>query len=238
MDEEAIRLNKAMANLGICSRREADRIIESGRVFINNSKVTEIGIKVSEGDKIKIGDKEYIFTRKKKTRVWLYYKPVGLVTTHQDEKGRPTVFDDVSSKISERVISVGRLDLNSEGLLILTNDSEFARMAESPKNKWERRYKVRVFGNLTKSIIKTLGKGITINGINYAPIIVNVLRKSNGKNHWVECTLTEGKNREIRKVFNHFGIAVNKLIRIQYGPYALENMQQGEIKETTKITFK
>ena len=228
---EQIRLNKALATLGICSRRDADRLIESGKISVNGSNISEVGTKIIEGDKIKIDGKEYIFKNKKKTKVWLYYKPVGLVTTHHDEKGRLTVFDDLKSKINERVISVGRLDLNSEGLLILTNDSNFARMAESPKTGWERHYKVRIFGDLKNNIVVTIGKGLMIDGIKYAPMKIIPLRESSGKNHWIECILTEGKNREIRKIFNHFGLAVNKLIRTQYGPYELGDMKPGEVRK-------
>ena len=225
------RLNKALAILGICSRRGADKLIEAGKVFVNGSKITEVGTKVNEGDKIKVDSKEYIFKSEKKTKIWLYYKPVGLVTTHHDEKGRPTVFDDIKSKIDERVISVGRLDLNSEGLLLLTNDSNFAKMAESPKTGWERHYKVRVFGDLTNEIVVTIEKSLTIDGIKYAPMKIKLIKTSTGKNHWIECILTEGKNREIRKIFNHFGLAVNKLIRTQYGPFELGDMKLGEVRK-------
>ena len=141
------------------------------------------------------------------------------------------VFDDIKSKIDERVISVGRLDLNSEGLLLLTNDSNFAKMAESPKTGWERHYKVRVFGDLTNEIVVTIEKSLTIDGIKYAPMKIKLIKTSTGKNHWIECILTEGKNREIRKIFNHFGLAVNKLIRTQYGPFELGDMKLGEVRK-------
>ena len=227
---ERVRLNKALAILGICSRRDADKLIESGKVFVNGSIVSEVGTKISHGDKIRVLEKDYIFREKRQTKVWIYYKPAGLVTTHRDEKGRLTVFDDLRTKIKERVISVGRLDLNSEGLLLLTNDSEFARHAESPKTGWKRYYKVRIFGNLTEEIIEKIGKGLTVDGIRYAPMTISRLKDTTGKNQWIECILTEGKNREIRKIFDSFGIAVNKLIRTKYGQYELGDLKPGEIR--------
>lgn len=227
MDKE-VRLNRALSMLGICSRRDADKLIKSGEVFVNNQKVAELGAKIQQKDKIKIADKEYALMRKK-TKIWLYYKPVGLVTTHKDEQGRRTVFDDVRLKIRERVISVGRLDINSEGLLLLTNDSEFARWAESPKTGWKRHYKVRIFGNITKEILDQIRKEVVIDGTKYAPMDITILRETDGKNHWLECTLTEGKNREIRKIFKHFGLTVNRLIRTKYGEYELNELKPGEI---------
>jgi len=224
-----IRLNKALSMLGICSRRDADKLIKSGQVFVNNRQVTELGIKILQNDKIKISDKEYVLKHKTQTKVWLYYKPVGLVTTHKDERGRRTVFDAIRQKIRERVISVGRLDINSEGLLLLTNDNEFARHAESPQTGWKRRYKVRVFGDITEDILAQIRQGVSINGIHYAPIEITVLRETAGKNHWLECVLTEGKNREIRKIFECFGLAVNRLIRTQYGDFSLNDMRPGDV---------
>ena len=227
-----IRLNKALSMLGICSRRDADKFIKSGNVYVNNKRVTELGTKVSKHDTIKVCDMGYTLENKKQTKVWLYYKPVGLVTTHNDELGRNTVFDDLTTKINERVISVGRLDINSEGLLLLTNDSEFARYAESPQTGWKRHYKVRVFGDITEDILMQIRKGVSIRGIKYAPMEISLLRETDGKNHWFECVLTEGKNREIRKIFEHFGLSVNRLIRIKYGVYELNDMKPGEVLES------
>ncbi|MDR0942670.1 MAG: rRNA pseudouridine synthase [Holosporales bacterium] len=225
------RLNKALSMLGICSRRDADALILKEGVYVNGKLAREVGSKVSDEDVIFVNGKEYVFSSLRQTRIWLYYKPVGLITSHKDPKNRRTVFEDVSNKIGERVISVGRLDINSEGLLLLTNDGEFARFAESPQTAWERRYKVRLFGMPNKEVLSQLGKGVTINGVRYAPIVVNFLKQTSGKNCWVECVLKEGKNREIRKIFNHFDILVNKLIRTQYGSYFLGNLKPGEIVE-------
>lgn len=224
-----IRINKALADLGICSRREADALIKSGNVFVNSKKISELGTKVSADDVITVNEKIFKLSKSPQKKLWIFYKPVGLITTHKDERNRQTVFDFLKSKIKERVISVGRLDLNSEGLLLITNDSDFAKYAESPKTGFERKYKVRVFGEIDEKMISELANGVTIDGIKYKPMLVNKLRESNGKNTWLECTLHEGKNREIRKLFEKFGLSVNRLIRFKYGPYELQNLKPGEV---------
>ena len=226
-----LRLNKAMSILGICSRRDADKYIANKSVYVNNKLVEKLGTKVKNGDIITVNGINYTFTNKHKTRVWIYNKPSGLVTTHKDEKGRPTVFDNISDIIGQRVISVGRLDLNSEGLLLLTNNGSFARYAESPNTGWERHYRVRFFGNINNDIINKISSGITIDNIHYAPIKITNISNNKGLNKWCTCILKEGKNREIRKIFNYFGLQVNKLIRIKYGPYELGSLKIGEVKE-------
>lgn len=226
---EGIRINKALSMLGICSRRDADKLILNKSISINHKVVTELGIKVFHGDTISVSGKDYIFQSEKKTKVWIYYKPVGLVTTHNDEKHRKTIFDDLKTKINERVISVGRLDLNSEGLLLLTNDGGFSKYAET--SHWKRYYKVRIFGKLTNEIVSKIQKGVTIDNIHYAPMEIQISKITQlMKNQWVTCILTEGKNREIRKIFNHFGISVNRLIRYKYGPFELSNLKPGEVR--------
>ncbi|MBR1944413.1 MAG: rRNA pseudouridine synthase [Alphaproteobacteria bacterium] len=225
------RLNKAMSMLGICSRRDADKYISNKSVYVNNILITNLGAKVSNGDVITVNGIKYEFTDKFKTRVWMYNKPSGLVTTHKDEKNRATIFDSISDTICQRVISVGRLDLNSEGLLLLTNDGEFSRYAESPSTGWERHYKVRFFGNINNDIVSQISNGITIDGIKYSPIKIINVSNNKGMNKWCTCILNEGKNREIRKIFNCFGLQVNKLIRIKYGPYELGNLKTGEVVE-------
>ena len=155
-------------------------------------------------------------------------KPVGLVTTHRDEKGRDTVFEAIGEMIRERVISVGRLDINSEGLLLLTNSSKFAHMTE--KSNWERHYRVRVFGDIPKNFIDAVKNGIVIDGIHYAPVQI-VIQSSEKRHHWCLCVLKEGKNREIRKIFNYFGLQVSRLIRTKYGKYELGNLNPGELKK-------
>jgi 23S rRNA pseudouridine2605 synthase len=233
------RLNKALSMLGVCSRRDADKLITAGEVIVNGTVVNELGISVEDGCKIVVHGAEYSFVGSNTmTKVWSYYKPNGLIVTHRDNSGRRTVFDDLRDKISERVISVGRLDLNSEGLLLLTNCGEFARKAESPKEAWERHYKVRVFGNLDKNVTNQLQRGLTINGMRYKPMIVSYLGRRNERtdnavvpaNQWIKCILREGKNREIRKIFEHFGIKVNRLIRYKFGPYELGTLNPGEVE--------
>ena len=226
-----VRLNKAMSMLGICSRRDADKYISNKSVYVNNVLINNLGKKVSTGDVITVNGIKYIFTNKLKTRVWIYNKPPGVVTTHKDEKDRSTVFDSISDLIGVRVISVGRLDLNSEGLLLLTNDGAFARYAESPATGWERHYMVRFFGTITDDIIQQISNGITIDGIKYSPVTINNISDNKGLNKWCTCILKEGKNREIRKIFNHFGLQVNKLIRIKYGPYELGTLKKGDVRE-------
>ena len=226
------RLNKAMSMLGICSRRDADKYISNKSVYVNNVLVNNLGEKVNNGDVITVNGIKYKFKDKFKTRVWIYNKPSGLVTTHKDEKNRETVFDSISDVIGRRVISVGRLDLNSEGLLLLTNDGEFSRYAESPSTGWERHYRVRFFGNINDDIIRRVTNGIIRDGIKYSPIKIINISDNKGLNKWCTCILKEGKNREIRRIFNYFGLQVNKLIRIKYGPYELGNLKVGEILET------
>lgn len=226
---EQMRLNKALAELGICSRRDADKLILAGDVCVDAKRVTELGTKVTIGSQIMVRGEGYKCI-KAQTKVWIFNKPAGLVTTHDDEKGRPTVFDYLQTKINERVISIGRLDLNSEGLLLLTNDGAFARFAESPKTGWERKYRVRIFGTLAEDAITELRKGATVDEIKYAPIIVEKLGGGTGKNQWIACTLHEGKNREIRKALAHYGVSVNRLIRTKYGEYELGDLARGDVR--------
>ncbi|CAO5675856.1 MAG: Ribosomal large subunit pseudouridine synthase B [Holosporales bacterium] len=221
-----MRLNKYISHSGYCSRRDADQLIEQGAVNVNGAIVTTPYI-VKEGDVIKIHDK--IISEKPKRKVWIYYKPVGLITSHKDEKDRPTVFSEENIKKLGRVISVGRLDLNSEGLLLLTNDPDFAHMAEKPSNKWKRVYKVRVFGDLNYQHLDDLKKGITIDGIHYGSIHVDYSEQTS-KNSWIIVTLTEGKNREIRTVLNHLGLQVNRLIRVSFGDFELNDLKPCELK--------
>ncbi|MDR1333430.1 MAG: rRNA pseudouridine synthase [Holosporales bacterium] len=224
-----------MSVLGICSRRDADRLISSGKVMVNGEVIAELGAKISHGDTVSVSGMNYVFTTNPTCRTWIYYKPVGLVTSNRDPQGRTTVFEDIAGKIPERVVSVGRLDINSEGLLILTNNGELARYLELPATALERRYKVRLFGTLGNDTISQFAKGINVDGMHYAPVRVRLLRRSSGKNCWVECILTEGKNREIRKLFSHFGLSVNKLIRTHYGPYSIGDLKPGEIREVESL---
>lgn len=221
------RLAKFMARSGVCSRREAERLIEQKRVTING-EIVQTPATLVEGNENILLDGEKL-PQTETTRVWLYHKPVGLLTTHKDEKNRATVFDNLPAGLP-RVISVGRLDLNSEGLLLLTNNGELSRKLELPQNGWKRRYKVRVHGVLNKNKLAELEKGVTIEGINYGAVKIEI-ESQNGTNSWLSVTLSEGKNREIRKLMNSIGLEVARLIRLSYGPFQLGSLKKGEVKE-------
>ncbi|MFN7039144.1 MAG: pseudouridine synthase [Alphaproteobacteria bacterium] len=224
------RISKIIARSGYCSRRAAEEIISAKRVKLNGNIVETLGTKADYKDIILIDNKP--IDAKDESRLWLYNKSKGLITTHKDPNGRKTVFEALPENMP-RVISVGRLDFNSEGLLLLTNDGELARFMEMPQTGWRRKYKVRVFGNIDNLNIKELTSGVTIDSINYKPIEIE-LENQKGDNSWFIVTLKEGKNREIRKIFEHYGLKVNRLIRIAYGPFQLGNLSVGEVKEVPK----
>ncbi len=218
------RIAKFIAASGVCSRREAERLITSLKVKVDGKVISSPALNVSSSNIIEVDGQ--VISKHEEKRLWLYYKPVGLVTTHKDPENRPTVFQQLTDL--PRVISVGRLDLNSEGLLLLTNSGEIANKMESPKNKFERVYLVRVYGDITG--LNSIPKVITVDGINYHPKSIK-LTKRGRTNSWFEVILTEGKNREIRRIFEHFGLQVNKLIRIKYGPYSLGDLKPGQYIE-------
>lgn len=225
-----------MASAGLCSRRDAEAWITAGRVTVNGEKLTTPAFLVDENDEIIVDGNPV--GEKRKVRLWCYYKPSGLLTTHRDPKGRPTVFDNLP-KTMPKVISIGRLDLNSEGLLLLTTDGGIARQIELPSTGWKRKYRVRVHGKMTPEIIAKMQRGVTVDGIKYAPAIVELEpQQSGGVNQWIKVTLTEGKNREIRKMMEHFGFQVSRLIRIAYGPFQLGNLAEGEVREMPQKTLK
>jgi len=219
------RIAKVMARAGLCSRREAERWIEEGRVKVNGQTITSPALNVEESDKISVDGEK--LPQKEPSRLWKYYKPRGLVTSHNDEQGRQTIFDVLPDHLP-RVISVGRLDLNTEGLILLTNDGELARHLEHPSTGWIRRYRVRVFGEVDPLLLKKIENGVTIMGVRYGPIMATLDRQQ-GDNAWITIAITEGKNREIRKVMDHLGYQVNRLIRVSYGPFTLGEMKEGEV---------
>lgn len=224
------RIAKFLSRAGICSRRQAEHLIAEGRVKVDGHLLLTPATLVDETSTIQVDDKAV--AQPLKTRVWCYYKPVGYLTTHHDPQGRPTVFEDVLAHNLPRVISVGRLDLNSEGLLLLTNNGDFSRYAELPKTGWARRYKVRVYGFLDIPSLQDLKNGITIEGIQYGRIDVKILGQSTSQmNNWMLITLFEGKNREIRKVMNYLGLRVNRLIRQSYGPFELGDLKPHHLRE-------
>lgn len=224
-----VRIAKAIADSGICSRRKAEELILQGKVSVNGKILDSPALNISDVDEIKIDEKK--LPTKDALRIWLYYKPAGLITTNLDPQNRPTIFENLPKNMP-RVISIGRLDLNSEGLLILTNSGDYARKMELPSSKIKRIYKVRVFGKLNIDSMKKAENGITIEGERFHPQKISHI-SSSGNNHWLEFTLTEGKNREIRKICAHFGLKISKLIRISYGEYKLGKLKEGEVVEIT-----
>lgn len=236
-NEKGQRIAKVMARAGLCSRREAERWIEDGRVRLNGKVLETPATLVVDEDRIVVDEKLIAHgSRQEETRLWRYYKPDGLVTSHKDEKGRETVFDSLPEEMP-RVISVGRLDLTTEGLLLLTNDGALSRYLELPSTGWKRRYRVRVFGDVDEQALQKLKDGITIDGVRYGSIEV-VYERQQGSNAWLMVSLKEGKNREIRRVMEHLGLQVNRLIRLSYGPFQLGNMKKGEIDEITGKVLK
>ncbi len=231
---EGERIAKRMAGAGLCSRREAETWIAEGRVKVNGKKVLTPALNVSEKDAVVVDGK--LLQAREETRLWLYHKPSGLVTTHKDPEGRRTVFETLPKNLP-RVISIGRLDLNSEGLLLLTNDGTLARKLELPSTGWIRRYRVRAYGGITPSMLTEMQKGVTVDGINYGSIEA-VLDSQKGDNSWLTVSLREGKNREIRKIFEHFGCTVSRLLRLSYGPFQLGSLTKGEVKEVTGKVLK
>jgi 23S rRNA pseudouridine2605 synthase len=214
------RIAKWLARAGVASRRDAEKIIAEGRVKLEGKPVTQPATFVQPGDIITVDGRAV--NEPERTRLFRYHKPAGLVTTHRDPEGRPTVFEKLPPEMG-RVISVGRLDLNSEGLLLLTNDGELARKLELPSNGWVRRYRVRVFGHVSDN-------GVTIEGVRYAPIEAG-LDSRKGDNAWLTVALQEGKNREVRRVMQFLGLEVSRLLRVAYGPFQLGQLPKGAVEE-------
>jgi 23S rRNA pseudouridine2605 synthase len=221
------RISKLIARAGICSRRAAEALILDGKVSYQGKVVEEPGAKAEKIGDILVYNKPLPQVR---PRLWLYHKPRGLLVTHNDPQGRPTIYQKLPRKMPY-VTSIGRLDQESEGLLLLTNFPTLAYKLEHPSNNWKRVYHVRLYGSVNRRKIDEISQGITIDDVQYKPIKIRWLDETNKANQWVELTLKEGKNREIRKIFEHFGVQVNRLVRVEYGPFALEKMQTGETQE-------
>lgn len=224
---EGERIAKYLSRAGVASRREAERMIETGQVAVNGKVIDSPALNITAKDKITINGKPV--APPEAARLWLYYKPEGLVTSASDEKGRDTVFDNLPEDLP-RVMSIGRLDLNSEGLLLLTNDGGLKRRLELPSTGWLRKYRVRVKGNPTDADLEPLRRGITVEGERFQPMEL-VMDRHQGANAWLTVGLREGKNREIRRAMNEIGLTVNRLIRVSYGPFRLNEMQPGEVEE-------
>ena len=225
--EKTFKVSKLIADAGICSRRKAELLIKEGRVKLNNKILTSVPERATIKDLIRVDNKK--ITSKKEPRLWKYYKPIGKLTTNYDPLGRKTIFEDLPKNLP-RVITVGRLDFNSEGLLLLTNSGILARYLELPENSLARKYLVKIKGNINIQKLKNLEKGITIKGIKYKSIKVSILKK-NKDSAIIEMRLMEGKNREIRKIINFLGWKINKLQRISYGPIQLNKLKKDEVEE-------
>ncbi len=221
------RIAKFLARAGFASRRESERLIEAGRVALNGTPVSHPATLVETGDVLAV-DGRAVATREQ-SRIWLFHKRAGLVTTARDPQGRPTVFAALPTALP-RVISVGRLDINTEGLLLLTNDGGVARYLEHPAQGFSRIYRIRAHGNADDRAIAKLADGLTIDGIHYRPVQAT-LDSRQGSNCWLTMTLSEGKNREIKKLLEQLGLQVTRLIRTGYGPFQLGQLAQGAVEE-------
>ncbi len=228
--EKGERIAKRLARAGVCSRREAERRIAAGRVTLNGKTLETPAVNVLEKDVIMVDGVPV--GKKEPARLWLYHKPAGLVTSHSDEKDRDTIFDHLPEDMP-RVISVGRLDINSEGLLLLTNDGGLSRYLELPSTGLIRKYRARAYGRITQEKLDLLKEGICIDGFSYGAIEA-VLEPSQTANVWIDISLKEGKNREVRRVLDSLGMQVNRLIRTSYGSFSLGDLPSGAIEEVKR----
>ena len=222
------RIAKRIARSGVCSRREAERLIIEGKVKLNEKIVYQCNINVNKNDWISVDGKP--IPKIEQVRLWLFFKEKGFLVTNNDPNGRPTIFDKIKSKVNNRMIAIGRLDINSEGLLLLTNSGDLARKLELPNSGFIRTYKVRVFGQIDKKKLTFLKKGIEIDGVKYKSISAK-LDNQQKSNAWITMAFNEGKNREIRKIMTYFGYSVNRLIRISFGPFSLKSLKPGDLVE-------
>ncbi len=234
-EREGDRIAKLLARAGIASRREVERMIEDGRVKLNGEVITTPATLLKSLRGVSVDDKAVGPIAP--PRLYRFHKPAGLITAERDPTGRPTIYTALRNALPEgtpRVMPVGRLDVNTEGLLLMTNDGELKRALELPSTGIPRTYRVRTFGEITQSRLEELMQGIEIDGVRYGPINAN-LERSAGRNKWIEMTLTEGKNREIRRVLEHLGLEVSRLLRTRYGPFELADLQRGSVVEIPQV---
>jgi 23S rRNA pseudouridine2605 synthase len=225
-----MRIAKAMADAGLCSRRDAEDWIAARRVAVNGEVLTTPVFVVSPADTITVDGEP--LPAPQGPRLWRYHKPKGLVTSHKDPQGRRTVFATLPEDLP-RVVSVGRLDINTEGLLLLTTDGALARHLELPSTGWMRRYRVRAHGRVSQDELDRLKQGVTIDGVRYGPVDAKVERQQ-GSNVWLTVGLREGKNREVKRIGEHLGLQVNRLIRVSFGPFSLGDLAQGTVEEVRR----
>lgn len=232
MENKGERVAKIIAAAGVCSRRDAERLIEQKRVRVNGNTLTTPATLVMPGDVIEV-DGQKVKTKSQAARLFRYHKPAGLMTTHKDPEGRPTVFEHLPPHLP-RVISVGRLDYDSEGLLLLTTSGELSRELELPRNAQARSYRVRVNGQVSDKHIHLLSRGVVIDNEKFRPVqVVPDTEKTAGRNRWLTVTLHEGRNREIRRLFDFFGYPVSRLIRVGYAGLELGDLRPGEVEEVS-----
>ena len=232
--KEFQRVAKFIANSGLSSRRDAERMISEGRVQVDGKTINSPAININNNSNIKVDGIE--ISKQKNLRVWLFYKPIGSLVTNNDPENRKTIFQ-ILPKPMKKTIAIGRLDMNSEGLILLTNNGGFSRYMELPKNNFEREYKVRVHGKINSKRLNIIEKGSKIDDVYYMPIKVSI-GKATGTNSWLTMRLKEGKNREIRKVCKFVGLEVNRLIRTSYGPFDLADLKKEEIREVPSVFLK
>jgi len=228
------RIAKVIARAGMCSRRDAEKLIAAGRVAVNGETIHSPALNITPDQVVWVDGKP--LAEPERPRLWRYHKPSGLVTTHRDPEGRPTVFQNLP-KTLPRVMSIGRLDVNSEGLLLLTNDGALARRMELPAAGWTRKYRVRLFGKVGQTDLDRLAEGVTIAGVKYGPVIAD-LERAKGMYAWASVSLTEGKNREVKRLMEFLGLKVARLIRIQYGPFHLGQLDEGAVEEIPARVWK